>query len=192
MRHLEILVEELSMESALKNLLPRIIDPVDTFRIHSHQGKDDLLRRLPTLAKAYRNILQADSHQRLAVIVDRDDEDCRLLKQRISEIFRRASCPALCRIAVEELEAWFFGDIEALRVPFPKIPPSIGQRARFRDPDGIKGGTWEQLERVLKSAGYYSQRIPKNEVADLVSKHMDVDVNRSRSFNQFVAGIRQL
>lgn len=45
------------------------------------------------------------------------------------------------RIAVEELEAWFFGDWSALQAAYPRVPATIPQKARFRDPDAIVGGT---------------------------------------------------
>ena len=44
--HLEILVEEDSMEAALRELLPKLAGDM-SFAIHRHQGKADLLRKLP-------------------------------------------------------------------------------------------------------------------------------------------------
>jgi len=40
---------------------------------------------------------------------------------------------------MEELEAWFLGDVDALRKAYPGIPRSLHRKARYRDPDGIKG-----------------------------------------------------
>ena len=45
--HVELLVEEPSAEAALQNLLPRIVGPDVSFVIHPHQGKKDLLGKLP-------------------------------------------------------------------------------------------------------------------------------------------------
>ncbi|WP_210407655.1 DUF4276 family protein [Hydrocoleum sp. CS-953] len=47
------------------------------------------------------------------------------------------------RIMIEELEAWFFGDIPALTKAYPKVSKHLSQNAKYRDPDDIKGGTWE-------------------------------------------------
>ena len=47
------------------------------------------------------------------------------------------------RLAVEELEAWFFGDVDAMATAYPRVPRTLAQRAPYRDPDRIKGGTWE-------------------------------------------------
>ncbi len=45
-RHLELLVEELSMEAFLRELLPRILPADRTFDIRAFQGKPDLLGKL--------------------------------------------------------------------------------------------------------------------------------------------------
>ena len=45
------------------------------------------------------------------------------------------------RIAIEELEAWYFGDWEAVREAYPGVSPSVPQQAPYRDPDAIRGGT---------------------------------------------------
>ncbi len=44
--HLEVLVEEPSMEAFLDELLPDLLGDRATFRIHTHQGKYDLLGKL--------------------------------------------------------------------------------------------------------------------------------------------------
>jgi hypothetical protein len=91
----------------------------------------------------------------------------------------------VCRIAIEELEAWFFGDIEALNAAYPRVPISLRSRARYRAPDEITGGTWESLERELQRVGYYRTGMPKIEVARSVSTHMDPNRNMSPSFKAF-------
>jgi hypothetical protein len=44
--HLEVLVEEPSMEAALRLLLPRVVRDL-SFEIYPHQCKEELLLRLP-------------------------------------------------------------------------------------------------------------------------------------------------
>ena len=95
-------------------------------------------------------------------------------------------------VLVEELEAWFFGDVEALRAAYPRVPASLARRAPYRDPDGIAGGTWEALYRVLKRAGYYQTSFPKTEVARNVSVHMDPSRNNTHSFRAFREGVEAL
>jgi hypothetical protein len=89
------------------------------------------------------------------------------------------------RIAVEELEAWFFGDTGALRAAFPHVPPTLGQKAPYRNPDEIKGGTWEALERELQRSGYFRGGLPKIEAARTIARYMEPERNGSRSFCHF-------
>lgn len=50
--HVEILVEEPSMETALRLLLPKVIGQL-SFEIYPHQCKQDLLARLPERLRGY-------------------------------------------------------------------------------------------------------------------------------------------
>ena len=162
--HLEFLVEEPSAEAALQNLLPKILGTGVSFNIHPHSGKTDLLAKLPGRLSGYRSWLPDDWG--LVVLIDEDREDCIRLKRDLErEALRaglttqssghRGSFEVLNRVAVEELEAWFFGDIPALTTAYPGISPHLGAKRPFRDPDAIKGGTWEALERVLQRAGHH-------------------------------------
>jgi Domain of unknown function (DUF4276) len=98
----------------------------------------------------------------------------------------------LNRVAVEELEAWFFGDVPALSRAYPRVPGTLGAQTRFRDPDNIRGGTWEALERLLKKHGYHTGGLVKTVVAEKIAQHMDVERNRSESFCAFRDGVRRL
>lgn len=51
--HFEFLVEESSLESALTQLLPKILPSTVTFKIHAFRGKDDLICKLPNRLKGY-------------------------------------------------------------------------------------------------------------------------------------------
>lgn len=198
--HLEFFVEEPSAEAALELLLPRILGPDVTFKLHPFQGKADLLRKLPSRLKGYSRWLPSD--WRLVVLVDEDREDCRELKRELIEAIRGAGLTrasrtksagnVLPRIAVEELEAWFFGDVAALCAAFPRVPPSLSSQRPYRDPDGVAGGTWEALARVLKRAGHFVEGYPKIEAARQVAARMDPDRNSSKSFVAFRDGLRSL
>jgi hypothetical protein len=160
------------------------------------------LHALPQRLRGYQKWLPDD--WRILVLVDRGNDDCHALKRSLETyaqdaglVTRSASeskkrFQVLNRIAVEELEAWFLGDVEALVSAYPKVPSNLAQKKGYRDCDAMSGGTWEALERVLKRAGYYSAGMPKVEVARNVSKHMSLDRNRSRSFKVFCDGMREL
>ena len=199
--HWEILVEEPSAEAALRVLLPKLAS-AGTFKIIRHQGKKDLLEKLPGRLLGYRRWLPANSY--ILVLIDLDDRaDCHSLKDELEDFSRAASLVSkseatssgafqiVNRLAIRELEAWFFGDVEALVEAYPRVPRTLGEKARYRDPDAIPH-TWEALERVLGRAGYYAGGMPKIEVARRVALHMDPNRNRSRSFQVFRDTFRSL
>ena len=202
MTHIEFLVEEPSAEAALKNLAPRLLGEGITYRIHPYQGKSDLLAKLPARLRGYSSWLPEG--WAIVVLVDEDRTDCRALKAEMEDAARDAGLTTLAaaragervqvlnRIAIEELEAWFFGDVAALRHVYPRINPNLDRQARYRDPDAIAGGTWEALERVLVRTGYLSGGLPKISVARDVSRFMDPERNRSHSFQVFASGLRRL
>jgi hypothetical protein len=193
-----VLVEEHSMQAALEELLPRLLGEVE-FEIFRFQCKADLLKRVPERLEGYASWLP--DRWRILVLVDRDDDDCVVLKEKLEKIAAAASLKTktavgagrkfqvVNRIAIEELEAWFFGDWEAVRNAYPRVPVGIPEKAAYRDPDSIAGGTWEALERVLKNAGYFTTGLRKIELARSVARHMDPRRNRSRSFRALVEAI---
>lgn len=191
--HIEFLVEEASTEIALKEIVPKIIGNVHTFKIHNFQNKDRLLKRLPERMKAYANFIPDD--WRIVILVDEDRSDCQELKKKLydasSVVTQKKGNIVLHRIVVEELESWFIGDVAAIRAEYEKIPVSLSQQAKFRDPDAIKGGTWEELDKILKKYGYETG-LQKMDFAQKVSPHMDVENNQSRSFQVFRDGLRRM
>lgn len=201
--HIELLVEEPSAEAALNNLVPKILPGIE-FEIRTFQSKDNLLSDLPKRLKGYYHWLPED--WRIAVLIDEDRQDCNELKEQLEDAAAAAnlitkskagkskSFQVLNRIVIEELEAWFFGDVEALVTAYPGVPDSLANKEKYRDPDAIKGGTWEALLRILQKAGHYQNLtyLPKIETARNISQHMDPERNRSKSFQVFKNGLLSL
>ncbi|HPY73624.1 MAG TPA: DUF4276 family protein [Methanothrix sp.] len=199
--HIEFLVEEPSAEAALKNLVPRIVPEIE-FKVITYQGKPDLLSKLPQRLKGYRRWIKND--WRIVVLIDKDREDCEELKQKLERFANDASLvtktnagksaefQVLNRISIEELEAWFFGDVVALHRAYPKIHLSLGTKSKYRDPDAILGGTWEALEKELQRKGYFHGGLAKIEAAKAISAHMDPARNRSKSFQVFRDGLIEM
>lgn len=138
---------------------------------------------------------------KVAVLVDRDEENCRELKDRLltmakdkglTAVSASADPDVLIRIVIEELESWFFGDVPALRAAYPRVPASLHKQQPFRDPDRIAGGTWERLGQVLAARGYHRSGLQKLLLASDIAPHMDVENNRSASFQAFRDGLRRL
>jgi hypothetical protein len=200
--HLEFLVEEASLELALTQLLPKILPPNVSFKIHAFRGKPDFLAKLPDRLKGYQAWLPPD--WKIVILIDEDREDCRKLKEKLeimaisSGLITKSSCQkdksfqVLNRIVVEELEAWFFGDVQAIRQAYPKVSANLANQQPYRDPDAIKGGTWEALERVLKKAGYHLGGLEKYKASSEISKYMNPELNRSRSFQVFYQGLLKI
>lgn len=189
-----VFVEEPSMEATLEHLLPKLMNDLE-FEIKRFQCKADLLKNLPDRLRGYSTWLPVN--WAILVLVDRDDDDCMVLKQTLEDMAIRAELLSKSRagngnrfqvanrIAIEELEAWFFGDWAAVQAAYPRVPTTIPQRAGYRDPDCIRGGTWEALERILKRAGYFKTGLRKMECARTVAQHMEPLRNSSPSFQAF-------
>ena len=195
--HLEFLVEEPSMEAFLRGWLPRVLPPC-TLKFIQHRGKQDLLRNLEARLRGYAAWLPTD--RRIIVLVDRDDDDCLALKARLEQsatkvgLRTRSSGGGLPwqvvnRIAIEELEAWYFGDWEAVRAVFPRMPDSIPARAAYRHADAIKGGTAQTLEHVLQEHGYCKGGLQKIPTARAVGQAFDPGRCQSPSFRTFHAAL---
>ena len=192
-RHLEFLIEEPSMETFLRDILPRILPTECTFRLHSFPYKRDL-HRLRVRLQAYARWLPPD--WRLVLLVDRDQDDCLILKQQLDDLAASANLRPrslaghskwrlVSRIAIEELEAWYFGNWDAVCQAYPRVPATVPQRANYRDPDAIPGGTWEAFERILKRAGYFPTGLRKIEAARSIAPHVEPWASRSNSFARF-------
>ena len=185
------------MEAFLQEILPRGVGKL-SFKIHPHQGKQDLLANLPSRLRGYRSWLP--SNWRIVVILDCDDDDCLKLKRRLEQMAREAdlttkssfktlSYELVNRLAIEELEAWYFGDWDAVHAAYPRV--RISRKERNRNTDSIRG-TWETFERVLQKAGYFKGGLRKIEAARTIARHMDPDKNTSRSFQVFCKVLREI
>jgi hypothetical protein len=199
--HVEFLVEEPSAEAAISALVPKILGQGFSFNVYAYQGKHDLLRKLPSRLRGFRSWLPETAG--IVVLIDADEQDCEEQKTALENAARLAGFltrrsadgrrfQVLNRLAVEELEAWFFGDIDALREAYPGIPASLGERASYRHPDAIRGGTWEALERELQRVGHHREGLAKIRAAREVSVCMEPLRNRSPSFRAFREGLLAL
>jgi hypothetical protein len=188
------------MEVFLRGLLPRLLGDLP-FDIHPFQDKGDMLSKLSDRLRGYAAWLP-ETH-RLVIIVDRDLDDCQELKRQLETYAldadlatrshpRGGRFTVINRIAIEELEAWYFGDWQAVRAAYPRVPETVDRRARFRDPDRIQGGTWEAFEQVLQRAGYFKTGLRKREAARAIAPHLDDVHNRSHSFQVFREAVLEL
>ena len=197
--HIKFFLEEPSAEEALRCILPKILLPDVICIFHAFEGRDDMLTELPKHLKGHQWITD---DWRIIVLIDEDRRDCHELKAYLekaayeagfvtkSSVTPNEDFQIVNRIAVEELEAWFFGDVQALHAAYPRIPENLQSKAKYRNPDAIRGGTYEALEQLLRQKNYYKGRISKPTVAQNIAQHMVPSRNRSKSFQVFVEGIK--
>lgn len=180
---LEIFTEEPSMENFLRTLLPRILPTgIELDRncfIRPHEGKSDLKRSLIRKIKAFPHFPRP---VKLLVIHDQDSNDCLKLKEELNSICSILQ-PGdyLIRIACRELENWYLGDLESVESIYPDSKAAgFVNRARFRNPDVLNGS--EEMMRL-------SSRFSKSHASREMGKIINLEQNRSASFNQLLSGI---
>ncbi len=165
--HFEILVEDSSGRRLLDHLVPKLIGPHDA----PHTWK----------LHAYKGIGRIPGG--LAPTSD-PSKSC------------GAEHLALFRLAIEEIEAWYPGDREALLSAYPaakrRLPDTYIQDAVC--------GTWERLAdivhpggaRAIQKAGWLTAGDAKHEWASKIGPLMDPDRNLSPSFGKLRDGLRRL
>lgn len=185
------------MEVFLKELLPRILPENCAFNFLVFQGKQELLQNLKNRLRSYNPRSLDRDCWRIVVVVDRDNDDCSELKDKLEQAAADAGLltrsrsqggawQVVSRIAIEESEAWYFGDWEAVCQAYPRVPPSVPESRGYRDPDSIQGGTCEAFERILKKHRYFRTGLRKIEAAADIAPYIDPERNRSRSFRAFL------
>ena len=213
--HFEILVEDQSGKKALDILVPKIIGDRHTFVIHSYKGigripknmrdADDaskriLLENLPKLLKGYGRTFAGYHDYQAAVILvcDLDDKCLKAFRRELFGILNGCNPQPEARfcIAIEEGEAWFLGDLNAVRKAFPRAKDAI---LNSYVNDSICG-TWETLANAvwqggakkLLASGWQAVGTEKSTWAERIAPHMDVDNNNSPSFLYFRDKMRDL
>ncbi len=202
MTQIEFVVEEPSAEEALRHVLPKLVRGRARWKLVNLGSKYKLLKALPDRLAAYRDRIARGERLRVVVLVDRDTDDCAALKRQLEDMARAAGLTTktspdaqgqfhvVNRIAVEELESWFIGDAAALRQAFTSLPVIDAGKGIFRNPDN--GGSWEALHRFLKRHGIYKSSYPKIDAARRIAPKLDLQANRSHSFQVFVQGVEAL
>lgn len=211
--HLEILTEDSSGQRLLEHLMPKLLgSPGDphSWRLHAYRGvgrippglsassdpsKRILLDQLPRLLRGY---VRTPGIDPVVLVVDADRRDCVafLTELRSLALSCRASRLVLFRLAIEEMEAWYLGDRNALQRAYPKGR----MRALDQYVQDSVCGTWEILAeaihpggtRAVRQAGWPSLGQIKHQWADQIGPLLDPEINVSPSFGKLRDGIRRL
>lgn len=204
--HFEILVEDQSGKKALNVLVPKIIGADHTFNIHPYKGigripknlgandnagKRILLDQLPRLLQGYGNAFSkypVDCPAAVILVCDLDDKCLKAFRQELVNILKACNPRPEARfcIAIEEGEAWFLGDIPAVKSAYPRAKNTV-LNAYVND---SICGTWERLadavynggSAALSSKGWQAIGAEKSQWSEKISPHMDVATNASPSF----------
>lgn len=211
--HIEIVVEDSSGEKLLDSILPKILgcqgDP-HTWRVHAYKGigripknmkagsdpsKRILLDQLPRLLQGYGRTPGVDA---VVVVLDTDKRNCRDFLAELMAL--AASCnPApntMFRLAIEEVEAWYLGDRDALLAAYPRAKADpLGRYIQDSPCD-----TWELLAdaiypggvAAIKKVGWPLPGQIKHEWAEKIGPLLEVDRNISPSFCKLRDGLRRL
>ncbi len=210
--HIEILTEDSSGKALLEHLLPKLIGSPNephSWRIIAFQGigqipkgmhagdpaKRTLLNKLPAILRSYARTTGIDA---VVVVLDADSRDCAAFLAELRELATTSDAVELTlfRLAIEEIEAWYFGDRKALRAAYPKAR----QRPLNQYRQDSICGTWELLADVIHPGGSDAIRrigwpLPgqiKHEWANRIGPLMNPDANLSPSFGKLRDALRRL
>ena len=185
MKALVFLVEELSMEVVLNELVPRILEEEGLsnefyHQVIFHEGKSDLIHSIKRTLQHW-----GVPHSYFIILHDKDSADCIVIKQKIAVLCQEAGHPnTLIRIPCHELESWFLGDLVAIDKVYGTHLQDMQAKRKFRDPDKL-GNPKEELKKYI----HHYQQISG---ARAIVQQMSLVGNRSHSFNVFISGIRKL
>ena len=202
----EVMKKIKSLRNANSDLTHRIISYKGAGRIPKNlRSKGDpskriLLEQLPKLLKGYGKSLQFTPHTVVVVVVvDLDNRNCKKFKKELTAVLEACdpSPNTLFRIAIEEIEAWLLGDKEAVKSAYPGACKRIDRVLKDYEQDSICG-TWEKLVEAVEPKLNKNKpellRFPlsgklKCELAQKISPHLNIENNRSKSFQVFLDGI---
>lgn len=211
--HIEILVEDASGAKLLESLLPKLFGAQGeshTWRVHGYKGigripknlnsggdpvKRILLDQLPKLLRGYGKTPGIDA---VVVVLDSDRRNCVDFLAELKAL--AAGCSTvpntLFRIAIEEVEAWYLGDRQALTDAYPRAKADVLHRYVQ---DSVCD-TWELLadaiypggSTAIKKAGWPLPGQVKHEWAEKIGPLLEPDRNVSPSFGKLRDGLRRL
>lgn len=211
--HIEILVEDASGKKLLEAVLPKLLGAYGephTWNMHAYKGvgripsnlkgradpaKRILLDQLPRLLQGYGKTPGIDA---VVVVLDSDRRNCVDFLAELKALV--AGCnPApntMFRLAIEEMEAWYLGDQQALQAAYPRAKAEVlGRYVQDNVCD-----TWELLadaihhggSAAIKRAGWPLPGQIKCEWAEKIGPLLEPDRNVSPSFGKLRDGLRRL
>ena len=200
--YVELLIEDVSGKKAMDILIPKLVDNGMPVRTHAYKGigriptglkprtdanKRQLLDHLPRLLQGFGRVPDCKA---VVVICDLDDKDRQQFLGELNAVLE--SCKprpnAVFCLAIEEFEAWYLGDVNAVRKAYPNAKSDV--LSGYKN-DSICG-TWEVLadavyaggSKGLLNKGWQAVGEQKSAWAEAIGPYMDVEENASPSFRE--------
>ena len=182
MRKLVFFLEEQSAGEMLEKFLPKLLGESTDFQCISFEGKRDLEKQLKRKLQNWKM-----PNCCFVVMRDQDNEDCIAVKQKLIDICNQAGKPdTLVRIVCRELESWYLGDLSAVEAGLEQTGLArLQNKEKYRNPDVLQNAK-QELKKLTKEIYQPIDGSRK------IGQHLSLKNNRSRSFNVFVDGVRQL
>ena len=191
MKRLVFLLEEMSTQKFLMNFLPELGFRKEEYLFPKiYQGKQDLLENFIRELRGW-----GVPGIRFIMLVDKDGDECRELKARIlakaEKKCRKQFEQLRVRILCRELEAWYLGDLAALR----SVYPGNWKLQEPRNPDEVEN---PKPSRFLenKIPDFDKREIPAT-MGEILGRKCAEDTgegfggNHSPSFRCFVRTMRE-
>ena len=211
--HIEILVEDASGKKLLEAVLPKLLGAYGephTWNMHAYKGvgripsnlkgrpdpaKRILLDQLPRLLQGYGKTPGIDA---VVVVLDSDRRNCVdfLAELKALVVGCNPAPNTMFRLAIEEVEAWYLGDQQALQAAYPRAKAEVLGRY---EQDSVCD-TWELLadaihhggSAAIKKTGWPLPGQIKCEWAEKIGPLLEPDRNVSPSFGKLRDGLRRL
>ena len=212
--HFQFLIEDQSSAALIEILMQRISARTSnvTFSCKAFKGlggftkkntvketkTGKLLNDLTTYLRGFNKSLQGFPSA-IFVVLDNDERDTDKFRDELNQIARQNNITVdhvFC-IAVEEIEAWFLGDENAILAAYPSAKLA---KLHTYVQDSICG-TWEFLAEVVYPGGLFKLQRDcssymeigryKYEWAKNIGVHMDMEHNNSPSFMYFISEINK-
>lgn len=210
--HFQFLIEDYSGEVLVNQVMNKLLEEAEfSYDIKSFKGiggfrgnghaKDiktnKLLTDLPLFLKAFDKRLKG-IEACIVIVLDNDTRDTHQFEQelKLQALKAKITIDHTFCIAVEEMEAWLLGDENALLLAYP-----LARTSKYKEyvQDSICG-TWEILADIVFKGGIkmFRKACPtyreigkyKAEWAERIGGHLDLNHNRSLSFQHFIQELR--
>jgi hypothetical protein len=180
MSELVFLLEERSMVEVLKQIVPLLVPKNIICRYVPHEGKQDLEKSIPRKLRAWKT-----PGVQFVVVRDKDAGDCKKIKDKLVELCKQGfRTDTLVRIVCPHLESWFLGDLAAVEKAYQLRNVAKKQSDKiFANPDRLSNAR-QELERIVPRYQHISG-------SRQIAAHMDIDCNKSKSFQVFISGVRK-